>query len=85
MYRLRKKEFADDVMGAGWSIPDSPVNEDSHSLIPRDSLRKEVEGGGEGRRWAMVVVRQEVKAATIPFTWCFTMLSPMYGGTYVCM
>lgn len=82
MYRLRKEEFADDVMGAGWSILAyhlKSVNEDSHSLFPRDFPRKEG-GGGE----AMVVVRQEVKAATIPFTRCFTILSTMYGGTYVC-
>lgn len=48
MYRLRKEEFADDVMGAGWSILAyhlKSVNEDSHSLFPRDFLRKE--GGGE--------------------------------------
>lgn len=53
MYRLRKEEFADDVMGAGWSILAyhlKSVNEDSHSLFPRDFPRKEGGGGrGNGR------------------------------------
>lgn len=45
------------------------VNEDSQSLFPRDSGRKEGgRGGGKGVGQWSYVVWQEVKAATIPFT-----------------
>lgn len=63
-------------MGAGLSIPAShlkSVNEDSHSLFPRDSLR----GGGRGEGgFGHGRSKARGESGDDSFTWCFTMLSP---------